>query len=158
MATRCALLAIVLIGCCLTPGIEALADEATELVPMGCTVGIEMKVDGVLVVGLSSLQTENGPFSPAGNAGIRPGDLLIRLGNHEIRSAREFLEAASTLTGDEIAVTVRRGDRVIQYTVKPMPNEEAHTAWAVAERQRVGNRNSHLLRPQNRTIRALATV
>jgi len=124
LATRCALLAIVLIGCCLTPGIEALADEATELVPMGCTVGIEMKVDGVLVVGLSSLQTENGPFSPAGNAGIRPGDLLIRLGNHEIRSAREFLEAASTLTGDEIAVTVRRGDRVIQYTVKPMPNEE----------------------------------
>jgi stage IV sporulation protein B len=124
MARRCAFLAIILIGCCLTPGIEALAEEVTELVPMGCTVGIEMKVDGVLVVGLSNLQTENGPFSPAGNAGIMPGDLLIRLGNCEIRSAQEFVDAASKLTGEEISVTVRRGDRIIQYTVKPLPNED----------------------------------
>ena len=56
MARRCAVLAIILIGCCLTPGIEALATEITELVPMGCTVGIEMKMDGVLVVGLSILR------------------------------------------------------------------------------------------------------
>ncbi|HHU22817.1 MAG TPA: SpoIVB peptidase [Clostridiales bacterium] len=124
MARRCAVLAIILIGCCLTPGIEALATEITELVPMGCTVGIEMKMDGVLVVGLSNLETENGPFSPAGNAGIMPGDLLVRLGNCEIRSAQEFIDAASKLTGEEVAVTVRRGERIIQYSVKPLPTED----------------------------------
>lgn len=92
------------------------------LVPVGTTVGIELKTDGVLVVGLTT--PEGSAASPAGKAGILPGDLIIRLGDQKIASAADLLSAVREIDGGEITVTFRRGNVVRQYAVKPALSPE----------------------------------
>jgi stage IV sporulation protein B len=97
---------------------------ALELVPVGRAVGIWMNIDGVLVVGLAPLDTESGSASPAGEAGIMPGDRIVRLGANTIRGGDDFLKASEALSGSPVSLTVRRGDKTIQFTVTPVLGEE----------------------------------
>jgi stage IV sporulation protein B len=94
-----------------------------ELVPMGCAVGIQMNTNGILVVGLTVDET-SGTVSPAGDAGILPGDLIVKLGAVDVTTAADFMAAVETLDGEDISITVRRGERLIQYTVKPEVGED----------------------------------
>ena len=93
--------------------------QGPELVPMGCVIGIEMETKGVLVSGLSPLETEAGCISPAGEAGIKPGDVIIRLGSKCIDSSEDLVDALGSLSEDKISITVTRCGKPIQYTVAP---------------------------------------
>ncbi len=94
------------------------AKAAKKLVPMGCTIGIQMFTDGVLVVGLSA--TENGTApSPAAVAGILPGDLIQGLGAEKITCANDFKAAVGKLTGQAVSVTVQRNSEKLQLTLTP---------------------------------------
>jgi len=49
------------------------------------------------------------PGSPAERAGVRPGDIILSLGNHKISRAQDFLDrCARVLAGDEIVLRLRR--------------------------------------------------
>jgi len=115
--------AAVLAAALLTAG-SAAAARAQELVPLGRVVGIAMETEGVLVSGLSPLETAEGLLSPAGEAGVKPGDVIVRLGAREIRGGGDLLEALEELSGERISLTVRRGERTIQYTVTPRTDGE----------------------------------
>ncbi|MEG0940604.1 MAG: SpoIVB peptidase [Oscillospiraceae bacterium] len=94
------------------------AKEQRELVPMGCTVGIQMYTDGVLVVGLSTTQEGTAP-SPCAIAGILPGDLITAVGTDKIGSADEFKAVMSKLTSEPVSITVQRAGETLQFTVSP---------------------------------------
>lgn len=100
---------------------------AKELIPVGRTVGIEAHTAGVLVAGLSSVTTSAGNAAPAADAGIQPGDIIVRIGKSEITTAKDFIAAAGALDGSPVAVTLRRGEKAIQYTV--MPAADAEGGW-----------------------------
>lgn len=102
----------------------ALAEGARELVPVGRTVGIEARTEGLLVVSLSEVETAEGPRSPAAESGIQPGDIIVRLGSCEVGSSAEFAQAASGLDGSPVAVQLMRAGRLIQYTVTPALSAE----------------------------------
>lgn len=98
--------------------VSAQAKQEKKLVPMGCTVGIQMFTDGVLVVGLSA--TENGTApSPGAVAGILPGDLITALGAEKIGSANDFKGAMSKLTGEPTSVTILRAGETMQLSLVP---------------------------------------
>ena len=99
------------------------AHAAQSLVPMGTAVGIELKTPGVIVVGLENLGTADRPSSPARSAGVLPGDLIVKLGETPVSSAEEFLKAVSQLGGAQIPLTVLRGEKQLQLTVKPLDTE-----------------------------------
>ena len=45
-----------------------------QLVACGNTVGVKMKIDGILVIGISDVETANGQkVLPAKDSGIKPG-------------------------------------------------------------------------------------
>ena len=109
-AAAVALTAVLLCG-------PALAAE--ELIPVGEAVGIQMTVDGVLVAGLSPVETENGVLSPAETAGIRAGDVITALNGRPVQSAEE-LAAAVTALGEETAdLTVTRYGKTLEFAVRP---------------------------------------
>jgi len=96
-----------------------------ELVPMGTTVGIELKTPGVIVVGLeASGGGTRATESPAAKAGILPGDMIVRLGGDNVTSAETFLSLVSELDGGDTAVTVVRDGKTMQFTVKPLVTED----------------------------------
>ena len=101
---------------CFTMSAAALAQS---LVPGGKALGIRMTTDGVMVAGVSEIETENGAVSPAADAGILKGDIITRLGSAEIDTAEDFKAAASALSGEKISVTVDRQGSIRQFNVQP---------------------------------------
>ena len=94
------------------------AFAAGSLIPVGETVGIQIKMDGVLVAGVADVQTASGPVCPAEEAGLQPGDVITAVNGRPVGSAMELLRAVEGLTGDA-AVTVRRNGRDQSLTVTP---------------------------------------
>ncbi|GGI56223.1 M28 family peptidase [Winogradskyella haliclonae] len=57
--------------------------------------------------------------TPATNAGLQKGDIVIKLGNAEVTDMMSYMAALSTFDkGDEAAITVKRGDSIINTKVK----------------------------------------
>ncbi len=112
------ILIALLVTVSLTPQVAQAKENRPKLVPMGCTVGIQMFTDGVLVVGLAT--TENGASpSPAAIAGLLPGDLITAVGEYKINCAEDLKLAMSKLSDQPVVVKVLRGENNIEVTISP---------------------------------------
>lgn len=92
---------------------------AQELIPGGQALGISMETDGVMVAGLIPVTTNAGEKSPAADAGLMQGDIIVKLGADDINSAEDFISAAKKLGGDETTLTVKRGEELKQFNITP---------------------------------------
>lgn len=97
---------------------------AQELVVGGQPVGIRIVTDGVLVAGVSQVETAEGPVSPAEKAGICKGDLILDISGRAVEKTSDFLEAVAELEGREAQVTVDRGGSPVSFSIKPALSEE----------------------------------
>lgn len=97
---------------------------AGDLVPVGRAVGINVTIDGVMVAGVSEVETEQGKISPAGQAGVLPGDFIVRLGSEPVHCLKDFSDIAQTLDEHAVSVTVVRQDKQTQLTIHPVLNTE----------------------------------
>ncbi len=103
---------------------DALALEASELIPVGDAVGIEVKMDGVLVAEAGKVETGSGEASPARDAGICPGDVIISVNGRAVSTAAEFLSAAASFDGSPVSLVVKREGREISFNLSPAQTEE----------------------------------
>lgn len=83
---------------------------AQELVLGGQPVGIELQTDGVVVAGFAEVETETGICSPAKEAGLREGDRIVQVGDTPVAAAEDLIRAVSKMHGEEVELTVRRGE------------------------------------------------
>lgn len=100
---------------------------AESLVPGGGAVGIRMTTDGVVVAGISEVETSSGKRSPAADAGLKKGDVITRLGGSEIATAQDFKAALSALDGSKTTVTFERGGKQKQLNITPVQGTDG--AW-----------------------------
>lgn len=80
---------------------------ALELVPVGQAVGLEMRLAGVMVAGL--VNEEQGG-SPAGDAGVIAGDIIIAVDGKTVDSGSVFLEKLQAWKGGSLCLRIRRGE------------------------------------------------
>ena len=116
--------AVVLAAGLLSLPVQVSALEAAELVPVGDTVGIEIRMDGVMVAHTGEVQTADGSCTPAEDAGILAGDIVLELCGRTTTSAADFLSAAADMDGSPVPLTVRRGDKTVRFTVTPAKTAE----------------------------------
>lgn len=114
---------IVLLLCLLLPTQAAAVDT---LVPMGCTVGLQLEAGGVIVAGFSEVQTAEGPVRPAADAGVKLGDVICALDGRSTGTAAEFLSALADLDGTAVELTVRRGGGELMLRVAPALSQEGN--------------------------------
>lgn len=106
---------------------RAYALEASELVPGGAAVGIALETDGVMIVGLTEVETAEGAVSPAADAGLKSGDVIKQIGERRTTCAAEFLTAMSAADGGMLRVTAERNGREVHFNVTPAQNMDG--AW-----------------------------
>ncbi|MEG0457748.1 MAG: hypothetical protein RR549_06430, partial [Oscillospiraceae bacterium] len=58
--------------------------EKTSVIVGGEPFGMKLFSDGVMVTGFSSINTENGSFSPGKDANLQKGDIIISLNNKTV--------------------------------------------------------------------------
>lgn len=97
---------------------------AEELIPGGQALGINMETDGVMVAELIPVPTADGEKSPAAEAGLLKGDVIVKLGAKDVVSAADFISAVKKLNGDETTITVRREDNLKQFNITPVLSED----------------------------------
>lgn len=96
-----------------------------SVIPMGSAFGIKLFTDGVIVVSLSDIYTENGVCCPAADAGLQPGDYLVQADGMEIQSNAALAKYIGVSGGKPITFLVKRGQEQFEATVNPVYGEGA---------------------------------
>ena len=97
---------------------EALAQVGDAVVPLGRAVGIQLFSDGVLVVGLSSLDTPEGPASPGRTSGLRAGDVITHMNGNEVDTIEEVQDRLAQRPGEKVTLQVQRGEESLQLSAQ----------------------------------------
>lgn len=87
------------------------------LVPVGQTVGLQLRDNTVTIAAFDDvLGTE------AKNAGLKIGDCIVKVNGTPVHSAQQMRDALST-SGDTAHLTIRRGGKELETTVKVTATE-----------------------------------
>ena len=105
-----------------TPDVLPCSPAATgesALIPGGIPFGVKFTTDGVLVVGFCDVDTENGKFNPAYDAGLRTGDVIQKVNDHIVRDADTLGKIMEAGSGQPFTVTFSRNGHTQSVTVTP---------------------------------------
>ena len=97
----------------------AVADE-TDVLVLGTPFGIKIYTEGVLVVGFSDVDTEDGNRNPSAEAGIRAGDSILSVNGEKIQSNSDMQKCVVGSGGKALAFEVKRGGDVFTVLVTPV--------------------------------------
>ena len=102
------------------------ADTAVSetVIPLGKAVGIKLFSDGVLVVGLSSVETQTGACSPGKDCGLKTGDIITHVNGNEVDTIEEVQSLVREQAGEPLTIQAVRGQRQLQLTVEPAENQQ----------------------------------
>ena len=89
------------------------------LLPGGTPFGVKFFTRGVIVVGVTDIESYDGIASPAKDAGIRSGDVITAVNGMQVNTTEELAEAVNASKGADTVLTVLRGEEQFTVTVKP---------------------------------------
>ncbi|MDR0964396.1 MAG: hypothetical protein LBM60_07255, partial [Clostridium sp.] len=90
-----------------------------ELIPVGVTVGIYVKTDGILVVDVGEFDGANkNKYAPSKYI-IQPGDYILKANGAELDRREDFISMVENSKGEEIILTIKRGEEVMDVKVTP---------------------------------------
>lgn len=92
-----------------------------KIVACGNTVGVKLRFEGVLVIGVSDVEDISGRrVVPVEHTGIRPGDLITAVNGKELNSIDELIGGIDRSGGNEINLKYKRGNTSNSISVKPV--------------------------------------
>ena len=100
----------------------SVVDQAC-VVPCGTPFGIRLFADGVMVVGLADVQTGSGSVNPAVKAGLKVGDVIVRVDGKTVTENGEVARFVESCGGKSLRFSVRRDGSVSTVTLQPVLSE-----------------------------------
>lgn len=95
-----------------------------KVVPLGRAVGIKLFSDGVLVVGLSPVETETGALYPGRDCGLKTGDVITHIDGGEVDTIEEIQAAVAQRAGEPLVIQAMRGQKQVQLTASAVENSQ----------------------------------
>lgn len=93
----------------------------TKVIPLGNTIGLKLYTNGVLVVGMSEIESENNQkIKPYENSGIQEGDMIININEKQIFSTQELIENVNNSKGESIKIKYVRNNDVLETSIRPV--------------------------------------
>ena len=87
-----------------------------EVYASGVPIGIYVKTEGILVLGI---QQVDGKISPA-SCKIKTGDYILKLNGQEITTKQQFIQLLQKNREKEVVLTVKRKNKQIKVKVQPV--------------------------------------
>jgi serine protease Do len=82
-------------------------------------IGTDVQEASTPVDGSRAVTTEVMKGTPAAEAGLKPGDVVLQIGRTKVHEAEDILEASFFLTaGDAVPITIARGDERITFQIQ----------------------------------------
>ena len=101
--------------------------KAAYVLPGGEVFGVKLYTEGVMVIGMTDVDTPDGPDNPSYDAGIRKGDIIIAINGKPVNSNGEVAAAFTGSGGKELRVSVKRGTTGFEVKVKPAMSDSQKT-------------------------------
>lgn len=119
-----AVISAVIIAFAITVPATGLSGEANvggidELIPGGMAFGVKFFTEGAIVLGTTGVETASGLVTPAKDAGLQTGDIIIRAGGMEFESANDLISLISGSGGKPIVIAYLRNGEECTATVTP---------------------------------------
>ncbi|MDR1892995.1 MAG: SpoIVB peptidase [Oscillospiraceae bacterium] len=96
------------------------------VVPLGTPFGIKIFTDGVLVVGITGVDTQNGTENPAKKAGIKLGDVIVQIDGKNVTVNEDIAAAIEKSNGKAVKVTLRRKNMTFTVELQPVKSQIDH--------------------------------
>ena len=114
---------------------QVVESEGKYIIPGGQTIGVELKTEGVLVVGLADiLNSENLSTSPAKLAGVQIGDKILEIDSNHIESTDDILKYTENKGVKSYSFKIEREGKSLNVDVTPVriykSNEIKFGFWA----------------------------
>lgn len=93
------------------------------LVPCGTPFGIKMFTDGVLVVGVNDVDSENGSVNPAKTAGIKLGDSILTINGKAMLTNEDVGAVIANSNGKKLTVVLRRKSQDMTVSLQPVKSQ-----------------------------------
>lgn len=94
--------------------------EQPTLIVGGNPFGIKIITEGVMVIGVTTVDTCNGEISPAESCGIEEGDIILSINGTKITSNETLQDAIMRSQGNKVNVTVKRGNTTQNVILSPV--------------------------------------
>ncbi len=115
--------------------------EEHELIPVGVPIGIYVKTDGILVIGVGEFTGQDGiQYSPSKYI-LKSGDYVQKLNGETVSEKDDFIERIATGDGKELTLTVERGGEIMDLKITPVRDQSGAFrigAWVRDNAQGVG--------------------
>ncbi len=91
-----------------------------KLAACGNTVGVKIRMDGILVIGVSEVDTANGVrLAPAKDGGIKAGDIIYEINNKKLTDIRDMIKQIDNSKGGKLDIKYKRNNTVYSTTIYP---------------------------------------
>ncbi len=102
--------------------IALLSREAVYLMPGGEAVGISLHTDGAVVVGMGKVANDGALVSPAADAGVLPGDIIIEMNGVDVDTGEEIARISSKcmLEGEKVELKLLRDGKSQSVAFEPV--------------------------------------
>lgn len=118
----------------------------TTVIPIGSSIGMKLYTKGVLVVGMSQIDTDNNTKEkPYENSGIEQGDTIIEVNNNEIGNTDELIEEVNNSNGEAISIKYVRNNQTMQTSITPVKSDNEYKIGLWVRDAAVGVRNINFL-------------
>lgn len=99
------------------------AEMPQVLVPVGRTAGIKLYTDGIIIVSLAKVISEDTVCRPALDAGLKPGDIITEINGKKVLSESGFTELLNK-SGGSVELTVTRNEKKIKISVVSVKTQD----------------------------------
>lgn len=98
-------------------------------VPSGDIFGVKIFTDGVLIVGMDDVFTDNGAVNPAKEAGLKVGDIILSVNGRQIMKTAQLTEAIKNAEGTA-TIHARRDGKEFTVQLKLAYSQNEHVQKA----------------------------
>lgn len=91
-----------------------------KLAACGNTVGVKIRLEGILVIGVSDVDLSDGKRNaPAKEGGIKAGDVIYEVNNKKLTNIKDLIKQIDHSNGNSIEIKYKRGDSFFTTSICP---------------------------------------
>lgn len=100
--------------------IEVIQDKM--LIPSGIPIGIYVKTDGVLVVGIGEFESSSGETISPAKYVLQKGDYILESNGEPVENKKQFISMVEASEGEDMVLTIRRNNEITDVCINAGKN------------------------------------
>lgn len=101
--------------------IEVIQDKM--LIPSGIPIGIYVKTDGVLVVGIGEFESSSGETISPARYVLQKGDYILESNGEPVENKKQFISMVEASEGEDMVLTIRRNNEITDVCINAGKNK-----------------------------------